>query len=854
MKKWKAIISAFALAMCASVTAVGLGGWVIQGSGDAQYDKYYDTNAKKVAYTQDSKGVNTYFTTVESALENTSSGNVYVIPGSNPTITSDCTVKSGVSLILPYADDFKKTHDYLLEKGNNGNGFADKDSTNLVTRMTLDNITMTLQGTLILGGVNGSVGVQSVVSGKYTEVLFKDSNIKAESTGRILCYGFIKEEKRNKESIIDFSYGSYIESFLGIYDYSTATSLLNAKDNGVFPLKQFDCPHIRTKMIFHYGSKFYGKIHTYGTNAGDMNTTPALIDKTGAFVCMTSSDAVITWKYSDESQSSTSDKFVTHKTEITMEGTSYFGSLKVSIKKFITVEIDSKDFYLPVPFGYSIKLLSGTNFTVPNTITGIKFMPGSSLRVEEGAKVSFNTNTIFYQNCTATDGTNFSYPSKNPASFINNGNIEINGGFDGLISVDKAIEDSAQILTGTNFGLPVDSKEGDSKSVYSWGGGHAKLAIKTYDSSVSEGFYYKSRGVNKIVKEKSYSNKVLYGSNDLGWYDVSNIDVSYGINVVANLNDSTNPNGAENLRFVKNGNAVELIPLSANDPTKYSFGGYYFDSTCSLQPLAYDSTSNTYKLEPATAEQYVDGSGYVTIFGKWKEIQNGLYTINTIMKKQSSNKMSLEDNAPSIVTKPVGDLLEMENLSSHKLYYYSGINSAACTGTLRLATFNGYKITLENENGEIVKVINVDVNGNSADATIVQNFVLKDTNLIKKDYVVTIVEEVKVVEKQYTLSLSSSSNSTIEQGKTVTLSVSDTDSFVQNDIALNCMWSCADAKVGLTKEGLKATALNNYSAKTLNPFKTETKDVIIKASVYDGNVLLASLQKTINVRSIAFGA
>ena len=57
MKKWKAIISAFALALCASVTAVGFGGWIIQGGGNTQYDKYYDANAKKVAYTRTQKGL-----------------------------------------------------------------------------------------------------------------------------------------------------------------------------------------------------------------------------------------------------------------------------------------------------------------------------------------------------------------------------------------------------------------------------------------------------------------------------------------------------------------------------------------------------------------------------------------------------------------------------------------------------------------------------------------------------------------------------------------------------------------------------------------------------------------------------
>lgn len=210
MKNVKSWIGVFLLFVFTALGSIGFGSWFVKNEKTQGYDKYTDTTAQKVAYTQNS-GKNTYFTSVEGALEHRTDNTIYVIPGTNPTIKYNCTIPSGVTLCIPYEDDLNKTHNYLNEKGNNGNGFADKNSSNLVTRLTLDNVTLTIQGTLMIGGVNGSVGVQSVVSGKYSEVLCKDSTIKTKRNGKILCYGFIKEKRTNADSVMEFDDGASIE-------------------------------------------------------------------------------------------------------------------------------------------------------------------------------------------------------------------------------------------------------------------------------------------------------------------------------------------------------------------------------------------------------------------------------------------------------------------------------------------------------------------------------------------------------------------------------------------------------------------------------------------------------------------
>lgn len=75
---------------------VGLADWVIYKSKDIT--STITTKETPVCYNKDT---NVYYTSVEKALDKASSGQtVNVIPGSNPTITKDCEVKSGVTLNL----------------------------------------------------------------------------------------------------------------------------------------------------------------------------------------------------------------------------------------------------------------------------------------------------------------------------------------------------------------------------------------------------------------------------------------------------------------------------------------------------------------------------------------------------------------------------------------------------------------------------------------------------------------------------------------------------------------------------------------------------------------------------------
>lgn len=489
------------------LASIGYSNWIVLSVGNYQGENIAKKiGGKPVAYTNENN-IKKEYTSVEAALNHTNSGTIYLISGTNPTIHSDCTIKKGVTLALPYEDDGNNTHKIVLEKGDNGSSFSDNDESKRNNLLTIDKATLNVQGTLSIGGVTGGEGVQGGTTGAYSEILMKSANMVV--TGELKCYGFIKKDDyQNNESTIKFTQelnknisSALLETPAVFYDYSSATNLLKIKMNGVFPFNQFDVPQIRPTMIFSYGSTLSGRVHTYGDTAGDIVTSANLISTSNAFICM-GENSLVTWKYTDIDSKKTNNSFKNHTTDISLSGSGSMGSLSVKVMSFATV--DSKDHYLPVPCGYNVNLEPNSYFSMPSALKGIKFMPGSSLNCEKGSVLDIDTSALFYQSNKASDGTSFNYVSTKAAKLVNNGVININNGFEGVVDTDS-IDGTAKINIGAEYKSVSDCKEGTSKSTYSWGGAKALVSLEnivpTDYSSLAKNTSYKSMDNYWVLNE-----------------------------------------------------------------------------------------------------------------------------------------------------------------------------------------------------------------------------------------------------------------------------------------------------------------------------------------------------------------
>lgn len=651
MRKWKKINGFLILFITFFSACAGFSSWNLNHSKPKYFEINLDNSGKKVAYFG-----SRYFTSIEGALkaaeEDSSANTVYVIPGTNPTITRSCTIASNDTLCIPYEDDQKNVHNYFSEKYNkeiNGNSFADNEVSKYRKNLiTLIDSTINIDGTLQIGGRTGGSSNQGATTGYYCDLLRKNSVLNVKGT--LESYGFIHadDSSSNSASIINLGVlengktktSAVLKTPTVFYDYGSAgqigllvmdkfLGIGGHKDQKVFPFEKFDVPQIRPTIKINFGSTLIGKVHTHGDKAGDQTCEAGIVGEKDAFIVLTEGSR-LEWKYSDESKEITSNnKLKSHKTEISIYGKALIGSLNVTVS---SNHINSSEFYLPVPFGYYIYLKNGCELEFPNSISGIKFMPGSCLTCEAGSQLNINTNTVFYQGLTSKDGSfTISYETSSPAKCLNSGTITINSGFEGVISTNQ---NKGKIITKENLQSVDDCKEVQFTGggllpdatfySYGWGGAKADFLKRefTFNGSIVED-EYASIGQRELAKNSVYqANKTNDGK--YGWYNETY--QSYGISFVLDDGDDViNPNGnSKHFNFYDKEN-VELEPLSNKDTNK-TFGGFYYDS--SLTDKLSCTSSGIYYVDPNYVKQknYLGTEKYIKIYTKW--ISAGLIIVN----------------------------------------------------------------------------------------------------------------------------------------------------------------------------------------------------------------------------------
>lgn len=668
MKRWKAIISAFALAMCASVTAVGLGGWVIQGSGNAQYDKYYDSNAKKVAYTQDSKGVNTYFTSVESALEKTSSGTVYVIPGMNPTINTNCTVKSGVSLYLPYEDDLKTVHN-VEDPGRTSEGnFSDyEDAVNnkklCKSTLTLaNNVTLTNQGTIFVGGILGrkSIAPTGMTVGNYSQIMLSAGS-KIQNTGNLTCYGYIKESNSAKGlgKVVCNESGRLLLPLV-VYDFRGGSFSLWAVNGGnllrdwnSLPFNVFDFPNIQCEVSIS-GNSVLSCTATFFAN-NQIYTSPVdLVGPSGSSSLILLKSGVLKYRYNTplgyayDDYSKELKKESANRTTFAVSGDVNIASMSVSLGG---LNIDTNKFHLPFSYKFSFDFQSGTIEIGEKT----KFLAGSSIHVGSNTQMFVKKETVFYQNFvpTITDGRGDGYPRYTTSSeLINDGTITISSSFGGII---LSSNENARIITSSGYSNGVKTTEALTAEIKGLSGTKVEhqeyskitlIDLMVFDpNSDATMLYSYGRAANgfdidSVEGGKTYTSHHLVDYNRFGWYtDGAISSYKYGVRYVLNSNTATNPNSIVSFDTDK---GTSLIKPLGNENTNLKFVGYYYASDFNTPSMLEKDSTGNYLLDPAEAVSYLGNNNFITLYGKWVDTSS-MVTIQ--FRKYNDNGSLFDTNS-----------------------------------------------------------------------------------------------------------------------------------------------------------------------------------------------------------------
>ena len=347
-------------------------------------------------------------------------------------------------------------------------------------------MTLTVSGNLVIGAqIYSTQFYTGAGTVKEHGVIMNDGYIDVQSGATLEAYGYLKTSKqRTYNGDIDayltsgghvkLNSGATAYDIMTIYDWpggSNATSYYGIDGNGFLPFNAFNVHNISCPIEIISGATYAAKYALYMSD--EWLTADISIVGDGGLFSLTSGRAVKAADYADADSDKTalntiagSNQLRGQKDVIIIDGTCDDNAISLQVKVVIDVPIQSsKEVAIPIPYMH-IAVASGAMVTLNSS--SFRFMPGSSVTIEEGGTLNVGNGISLYfykyADCkthdakygdisfTETDGGGgISCVDKEDAELIVNGTLNVsNGGVAGLIKTSK--NTGKIILTGGNTG------------------------------------------------------------------------------------------------------------------------------------------------------------------------------------------------------------------------------------------------------------------------------------------------------------------------------------------------------------------------------------------------------------------
>lgn len=447
-KKYFILLS---LLLLVFICAVGASTWII--TSPASYDVADTDNIAnlKICY---NANTGKEYGSIETALEEAISGQIIIVmppEGDNYhttdnnvastakaeyTISRNCTIKSGVSLVIPTdeanilpvknANNNQKAStlsSYIKSMGEDDRSRGNATSYNQLAtsnsnrylRITInvnDGVTITNEGTLVVSGYLSSGasggGMIGHTSHSYSRILLGNNAKIAQSgsTAKTYCYGYISEATKNNGSSVSIDNGELYEPFV-IDDYRgfsftwamTGGAIDNQRSS---PFNQFEFRNIDSAIKIGYNGKVYGKTNIYVNYKSPMPLVfPDLDDVFPQEIKVLGSDNdfFIQWNGSENSYLNYKYDTTTLVAKVDFYGGVKLGNIFISIQKSSAkIDLDTKNAFVPLSYRYAITLnaVKGESDAIYN-ITGqrIKLLPGCFLTVGANSLLLANELTVY---------------------------------------------------------------------------------------------------------------------------------------------------------------------------------------------------------------------------------------------------------------------------------------------------------------------------------------------------------------------------------------------------------------------------------------------------------------------------
>ncbi|MGN1262144.1 MAG: hypothetical protein ACI4UT_03690, partial [Candidatus Enteromonas sp.] len=361
-----------------ALTPIALGDFVSGAGGNEVSLPVASTDERAVCYVG-----TTRYTSLSKAIEQTTSGTIFVYPGLKKPddtlytveLNASCTLKSGVTLSLPYESET------VFDSSVHGssNVFAD-DSTSSVKKnrktqvLFKPGVVLTMESgtTLNIGGIIGGpgAGLSGQTSSSYCEITLSDGAGIECNGGTINCYGYIKQTSNTVSTFVNINSGKLHSPFV-LYDFkggSVTLSIYNidTPSQKFCPFSIFDVPNLQSTVKIVSGVIWETRTLVYiGTNTtyypeADADRIVNFIGPTDSKTALVLTSGYMTVKYTPRTNGITQNSSDSGKTVISIFGEASIGSLSLYLEVAVVVggftlgtqkiTIDTNSFFFPVSY------------------------------------------------------------------------------------------------------------------------------------------------------------------------------------------------------------------------------------------------------------------------------------------------------------------------------------------------------------------------------------------------------------------------------------------------------------------------------------------------------------------------
>lgn len=422
---------------------------------------------------------NVYYTTLNDALEQSSNGDI-VIVFDGCRLSSDATVPSGVTLLLPYSDGHGDVDPDGFEHGPDPtiNGDYRKKATDklCVTHLYVDNSTrLTVYGDIIIGGILSekfTFDYQGHTYGEHGRIVL-DGNLILKNGSHLKCYGYVVGNGK----VIAESGSEVYEPFI-IADYVGADRVRDLYNAEQSPFDRYSFNNIESILELNYGARLIGLLNVYAD--GSIRTSE--LDIVGIKDSHINSlmelvpGSRITIEYdankyvkSDWNSNIWNDL---GKTTITIDGGASFNIFKVIYDEQY---FDMTNIPFSVPYNFSYTLKNGLYEMNAN----LRVLPGASVTISENAKLVVNSTLLVFDGLEDYPYRDKYYPGPElleQYGFATHGSLLVNGGL-------QITKNSAVLgILESEGGNPVITMDSSVKAYKNWSvnyGTKDSLTIRT---------------------------------------------------------------------------------------------------------------------------------------------------------------------------------------------------------------------------------------------------------------------------------------------------------------------------------------------------------------------------------------